>query len=69
MSPGTEANINTNNLLHQSIISCLLILSVLWISFKIFQKHKNTLRPHVTAQILFLGKYWVDIWAKTNEVH
>ena len=48
--------INTENLLHQSLISGLLVTSVLWISFKIYQKNKTMLRPHVTAQILFLGK-------------
>ena len=52
-----DKQINTNNLLHQSIISCILILALAWISFKIYEKHRHALRPHVTAQILFLGEH------------
>ena len=56
-----DREINLNNLLHQSIISCILILTLLGISFKIHEKHRHALRPHVTAQILFLGEHHRNI--------
>ena len=50
-----DGDINTKNLLHQTIISSILVLALLWLSLKIYEKHRHALRPHVTAQILFLG--------------
>ena len=51
-----DKEINTKNLLHQTSISCILILALVLISLKIYDKHRHSLRPHVTAQILFLGE-------------